>query len=80
MDTDYDRIGTGGLCQRVCGVFSLIIVCTDVGVQATTLALVYAGCVLVNAHLAGPFVITNFLLLVKGTQQAQQEGIQDGKS
>ena len=22
MDTDYDRIGTGGLCQRVCGVFS----------------------------------------------------------
>ena len=37
--------------------------CGQSVVQATTLALVYAGCVLVNAHLAGPFVITNFLLL-----------------
>ena len=37
--------------------------CGQSVVQATALLLaIYADCVLVNAHLAGPFVIKNFLL------------------
>ena len=36
--------------------------CGQSVVQATTLFLGNADCVLVNAHLAGPFVIKNFLL------------------
>ena len=39
-------------------------------------ALGYVDCVLANALLAGPFVI----VYIKAHQQAQQEGIQDGKS
>ena len=44
--------------------FPVIIVCTDVVKVYTSnhTALGYAECVLVNAHLAGPFVIKNFLL------------------
>ena len=36
--------------------------CGQSVVQATALLLGYADCVLVNAHLAGIFVIKNFLL------------------
>ena len=52
-------------CVRGCAVFfPLIIVCADVVKVYTSnhTALGCADCVLVNAHLAGPFVIKNFLL------------------
>ena len=67
MDTDYDLTGPEQEgCVRGCAVFfPPIIVCTDVvKVYSTSnhTVLGYADCVLVNAHLAGPFVIKNFLL------------------
>ena len=64
VDTDYDLTGPKQEgCVRGCAVFFPVI-CTDVVKVYTSnhTALGYAECVLVNAHLAGPFVIKNFLL------------------
>ena len=56
MDTDYDLTGPEQEgCVRGCAVFFPLIIslhrCGQSLVQATTLALGYADCVLVNAHI-----------------------------
>ena len=62
MDTDYDLTGPEQEgCVRGCVVFSSDHSFHRCGHSATTL-LCNSDCVLVNAHLAGPFVIKNFLL------------------